>query len=890
MGIRLLSIHNNNINNNLKLKFKIMSSMKKNIALFFIIFGLGSLIYFFTSKKSDAAVTATFALSPASGNYQVGDTFNVNIALNTSGNATDAAQVKYINYDPSILEVQDASSSQAGVQIQAGSLYANTLVNSVSGGKITLEQTTSGGTNYSGSGTFGTITFRVLAAGTANVTIDFTAGSTTITYVTGEDGGEIVNILSSVNTGSFTLTQPVDSTAPTISSVSSSGVTTSGATITWTTSEASTSQIEYGTTANYGSSTALDSTQVTSHSVSLSGLSESITYHYRVKSQDAAGNLATSGDYTFTTTTSPDTTAPTISGVTVNAKDQSAAVIIWTTNEASTSQVEYGASTSYGSSTTIDSNKVTSHQVSIGGLNASATYHYRVKSQDAAGNLAISGDNTFTTDSLPPPDTTPPVISNVRVIAKDSSAAVIAWDTNEMSTSQAEYGLSTSYGSGTATDNNRVLQHQVSIGGLNASTTYYYRVVSKDASGNEAKSDSATFSTEAAGSSPTTPSNPVPADTTAPAAIKDLSVSDAGDTSAILSWTAVGDDSQTGTAVSYEIRYSTSTITSKNWSKANKVNDVIKPSKSGVMEKNLVSGLKPKTKYYFAIKVSDEAPNVSDLSNVVLATTKEAGIADNIAPAKVENFSAIAGDPGDNKITFNWINPQDGDFIKGVIIRKEGSEPASISDGQIVYEGSGTSFTDTNVIPGITYYYKIFAADEVPNYSEGVVSIAVVKELLVVDTIPPKPVSNFKAKKEDGQIVVSWINPFDSDFAEVTVRKKLESTSKNEKDGELVYKGQGQSFADFNVQKGQTYYYSIFASDTKLNYSKPASIVITMESSNLGAILGIILVLLLAIGGFGYWWIIYKGKGRPGGGSENNIKDSANGENGKATSDSSMGL
>jgi hypothetical protein len=40
---------------------------------------------------------------------------------------------------------------------------------------------------------------------------------------------------------------------------------------------------------------------VTSHSQSLSGLSAGTVYHYRVKSRDASGNLATSSDFTFTT-------------------------------------------------------------------------------------------------------------------------------------------------------------------------------------------------------------------------------------------------------------------------------------------------------------------------------------------------------------------------------------------------------------------------------------------------------------------------------------------------------------------------------------------------------------------------------------------------------------
>ena len=59
--------------------------------------------------------------------------------------------------------------------------------------------------------------------------------------------------------------------------------------------------MEYGTTTSYGSSTTLNATLSTSHSQSLSGLTGSTLYHYRVKSKDAAGNLATSSDYTFTT-------------------------------------------------------------------------------------------------------------------------------------------------------------------------------------------------------------------------------------------------------------------------------------------------------------------------------------------------------------------------------------------------------------------------------------------------------------------------------------------------------------------------------------------------------------------------------------------------------------
>jgi len=92
-----------------------------------------------------------------------------------------------------------------------------------------------------------------------------------------------------------------DITAPIISGTSASGVTSGSGTITWTTNEASDSRVDYGTTADYGSSTALNSSLVTSHSQTLSGLAANTTYHFRVKSRDAAGNLVMSGDQVFKT-------------------------------------------------------------------------------------------------------------------------------------------------------------------------------------------------------------------------------------------------------------------------------------------------------------------------------------------------------------------------------------------------------------------------------------------------------------------------------------------------------------------------------------------------------------------------------------------------------------
>lgn len=103
--------------------------------------------------------------------------------------------------------------------------------------------------------------------------------------------------------------------------------------------------------------------------------------------------------YTTNGCVSSDTTPPLISSITASSITQSNASINWWTNEVSDSQVEYGLTTSYGSQASLNTSQVTYHSVALSGLSAGTTYHYRVKSRDASGNLSISSDQMFTTSS-----------------------------------------------------------------------------------------------------------------------------------------------------------------------------------------------------------------------------------------------------------------------------------------------------------------------------------------------------------------------------------------------------------------------------------------------------------------------------------------------------------
>ncbi|MBI4526179.1 MAG: fibronectin type III domain-containing protein [Deltaproteobacteria bacterium] len=112
-------------------------------------------------------------------------------------------------------------------------------------------------------------------------------------------------------------------------------------------------------------------------------------------------------------TPSADTTPPVISGVNVPVITSSAATIMWSTNESSDTQVEYGPTTAYGGLSALNTTKVTSHSATLSGVAASTLYHYRVKSRDASGNLSVSGDFTFTTLALTTASPAGPSVANV---------------------------------------------------------------------------------------------------------------------------------------------------------------------------------------------------------------------------------------------------------------------------------------------------------------------------------------------------------------------------------------------------------------------------------------------------------------------------------------------
>jgi hypothetical protein len=279
---------------------------------------------------------------------------------------------------------------------------------------------------------------------------------------------------------------------PVISSVTSTAITGTSATITWTTDQASSSQVKYGTTTSYGSLSAITNTLVTSHSVNLAGLAPGTTYDYAVMSADAAGN-ATSANFTFSTSAS---SGPVISAVASSGITSTSAIITWTTDQPSSSQIEYGTTTGYGTLSQSNPVLATSHSVTLTGLIPGTTYDFAALSANAGGTLATSANFTLATQSGPP------VLKNVTVSGITATSATIAWTTDQPSTSQVQYGTTTSYGSLSTLDSSLVTSHAVTLSGLTAGTTYNFEAMSTNATGLSNASPNSAFTTASSGPAP----------------------------------------------------------------------------------------------------------------------------------------------------------------------------------------------------------------------------------------------------------------------------------------------------------------------------------------------------------------------------------------------------
>jgi phosphodiesterase/alkaline phosphatase D-like protein len=307
-----------------------------------------------------------------------------------------------------------------------------------------------------------------------------------------------------------TTANQADNDPPVISVVASSSIGRTTATVTWTTDEESGSEVQYGPNLTYGYSMTNINDNTQSHTVELTGLTPGTEYFFKVISTDGSGNIASDdhGGVGYSFTTIIDSDPPVITGVAAALVADVSAVITWSTDEASTSQVIYGTTTAYGSQTSVYPTLTTSHSVTIQGLTKQTLYYYKVVSTDAYTN-STTDDNagqghTFTTTDQPgvvarshgpQPDIIPPTIQNLRVSSIGKTSAIVEWNTDEAADTILKFGTTIAYGTLAGSVDEKIMAHQVNLAGLTSATIYHFIAVSTDASGNQGATSDRTFAT-----------------------------------------------------------------------------------------------------------------------------------------------------------------------------------------------------------------------------------------------------------------------------------------------------------------------------------------------------------------------------------------------------------
>jgi hypothetical protein len=176
-----------------------------------------------------------------------------------------------------------------------------TFSESVNGFALSDIQTTNATTNgLSGSGA--SYTFNLVPNASGSVTAQIAADMATSS--SSSIGSQASNVLT------FTSNMVM----PSISNIIATGMGSSTEQITWNTDTPGNTQVFYGTTASYGSSSTLDTTASTTHSVTLNNLSEGTVYHYQAVSM-GEGGTASSTDQVFTSGTTASSTPLAVTSV-----------------------------------------------------------------------------------------------------------------------------------------------------------------------------------------------------------------------------------------------------------------------------------------------------------------------------------------------------------------------------------------------------------------------------------------------------------------------------------------------------------------------------------------------------------------------------------------------
>ncbi len=267
-------------------------------------------------------------------------------------------------------------------------------------------------------------------------------------------------------------------------------LTTRKAEIKWTTNRKSDSKVAFGTeSGEYYDEEPSNSDQVTDHTIKLTNLSPGTTYYFKARWTDEDGNTGESEEKSFTTSPAPTVTDPQATQIGLDS-----AILRYTVKGASKVKIYYGRSTEFGAmkevATSTDESAMTTE---LTDLEDGSEYYYKINPVDSE-DYEYEGQ-ALTFETMPRPKITNVKLQEVKGTAQ--TTILVSWTVNTPLSSIITYApvnepaLSKDQVDAKLLTGNR----EMSISGLLPQRQYSLVVKGRDKAGNEAVSDTYTFTT-----------------------------------------------------------------------------------------------------------------------------------------------------------------------------------------------------------------------------------------------------------------------------------------------------------------------------------------------------------------------------------------------------------
>ena len=560
------------------------------------------------------------------------------------------------------------------------------------------------------------------------------------------------------------------------------------------------------------------------HNLALSNLDPGTLFRYKITlvnaegdsfTTDPTGNFQFSQDLKFRTATEADTLPPAvILGPIVDIRDV-LAVVRFVTDVPTAATILVG--TDGGTYNTEDEFEfpdltpdgerrfANRHSVIVSGLDAGATYRYRLDVESTSGKTTTlepslssgkraglqqppGGAGSFTTSN--DPDTQFPVIlSGPTVSSKSHETAIIEWTTDEPADSELSFGLDavsedSESSAVTTTD------HQVVLSNLEAGGTYTYLVGSTDASGNGAtRSSEAVFTTDP------------DVDITAPEITGDPDIIYKNDESATIQWTT--DEDASG-----EVTFGT---------ESDNLGFIRTLPETDKTHEVTLTNLEASTTYFYQVSSEDLSNNGPTLSEVASFTT------DGAPDLTLPTISNVVATESDSSVILTWETDELADSfvdfgtVSGILDLTVGG----------VEDVTEHEITLTNLTPGQTYFYTVGSIDRANNGPTESTEGSFLT-LSSADTTPPATPSGLSGTAGSEQVLLTWTANTELDLGGYNIYRR---TTADAEFAAIASRVADTSYTDPGLANDTEYEYQITAIDRETPPNESAATELALTPS-----------------------------------------------------------